>query len=211
MITNEFYDNYLQGLLAGNRQHCSGMVEDLLERNIPVKDLYLDLFQRSMYDVGRLWEENKISVAVEHLATSVTESLLSLVYPIIFSAEHNGKKAIISCVANEYHQIGGKMVADILELHGWDGYFLGANTPVEALLKMIDDKQPDLVGLSLSISHNMPNLHAILDRIRKDFPDQPVIVGGQAFRWQGMDIEKQYDRVKLVSSLTHLQDYIAEA
>ncbi|SDB43078.1 Methanogenic corrinoid protein MtbC1 [Desulfonatronum thiosulfatophilum] len=211
MITSEFYDNYLQGLLAGNRQHCSGMVEDLLERNIPVQDLYLDLFQRSMYDVGNLWEENKISVAVEHLATSVTESLLSLVYPIIFSAEHNGKKAIISCVANEYHQIGGKMVADILELHGWDGYFLGANTPVDALLKMIADKQPDLVGLSLSISHNMSSLHAIVDRIRTDFPDLPVIVGGQAFRWQGMDIERQHDRVELVSSLTHLQDYIAEA
>jgi hypothetical protein len=27
-------------------------------------------------------------------------------------------------VANEYHQIGGKMVADIFELNGWRGYFV---------------------------------------------------------------------------------------
>jgi len=201
----------LQGLLAGDKNRCAGIVRELLDKDIPVRDLYLDVFQRSMYEVGSLWERNKVSVAVEHLATSITESLLALAYPRIFAAEHIGKKAVISCVANEYHQIGGKMVADIFELHGWDGYFLGANTPLEALLKMIDDKQPDLLGLSLSIHFNMPSLFAVLDRIQADFPDLPVIVGGQAFRWGGADIGEKYRNVKLVTSLDHLQTFIHEA
>ncbi len=211
MITETTYTHYLQGLLAGDKNRCAGIVRELLDKDIPVRDLYLDVFQRSMYEVGSLWERNKVSVAVEHLATSITESLLALAYPRIFAAEHIGKKAVISCVANEYHQIGGKMVADIFELHGWDGYFLGANTPLEALLKMIDDKQPDLLGLSLSIHFNMPSLFAVLDRIQADFPDLPVIVGGQAFRWGGADIGEKYRNVKLVTSLDHLQTFIHEA
>ena len=211
MITEELYSHYLQGLLSGDKSRCLDIVRDLLDRDIAVKTLYLDLFQRSMYEVGSLWEMNKVSVAVEHLATCITESLFSLVYPCIFSAEHIGKKAIISCVANEYHQIGGKMVADMFELHGWDGYFLGANTPINALLQMIEDKQPDLVGLSLSIYFNMPNLYEVLDQLRTAFPQMPVIVGGQAFCWGGRDIGRRYAGVTHIASLNDLQHNILEA
>ncbi len=211
MISEELYSLYLQGLLSGDRSRCGDIVRDLLDRNVTVKTLYLDLFQRSMYEVGSLWEMNKVSVAVEHLATSITESLLTLAYPRIFSAEHVGKKAVISCVANEYHQIGGKMVADIFELHGWDGYFLGANTPINALLQMVQDKQPDLVGLSLSIFFNMPNLYNVLDQLRTAFPEMPVIVGGQAFRWGGRDIDKRYAGVTHIASLDDLQQNILDA
>lgn len=210
MINEALYATYLQALLAGDRSQCAAIVQDLLKHGIAVKNLYMELFQRAMYEVGALWELNKISVASEHLATSVTESLLTLVYPQIFAAEHIGKKAIISCVANEYHQIGGKMAADILELHGWDAFFLGANTPMDALLMMIDDKQPDVLGLSLSIYANMPNLYAVLDSIRAKFAHLPVLVGGQAFRWGGADIGTRYTNLTLIESLEHLQQYLQD-
>ncbi len=95
-----------------------------------LKSLYMDLFQRSLYAVGELWELNKISVAREHLATAITESLLNLVYPRLFENTPTGKKVVVSCAANELHQIGGKIVADFFELNGWESHFLGANTPV---------------------------------------------------------------------------------
>ena len=71
----------------------------------------------------------------EHLATAISESLLNLTYPRLFAQPRNGKSAVVTCVSNEYHQIGGKMVADIFELNGWRGHFLGANMP-EADLKL---------------------------------------------------------------------------
>ena len=33
---------------------------------ISVKDIYLHVFQSSLYEIGRLWQENKITVAQEH-------------------------------------------------------------------------------------------------------------------------------------------------
>ncbi len=206
IIEERSYQDYLKALLAGKRFECHELVQNLLGADIEMKVLYTDLFQRSMYEVGELWETNKISVAVEHLATAITESLFSLVYPRIFSAEHIGKKAIISCVANEFHQIGGKMVADIFELNGWDGYFLGANTPAKALLRLIDEKEPDIVGLSLAIYFNMENLLKVIEMIRSNFRNIPLLVGGQAFRWGGTDRLSKYDDVVLVSSLQELED-----
>jgi len=201
MITEAYYHQYFNALLSGDRITCAEKVERLLDKNIPIYTLYTDLFQRSMYEVGSLWEENKISVAVEHLTTSITESLLALVYPKLFSAAHKNRSIVVSCSANEYHQIGAKMVADVFELNGWHGYFLGANTPINDLITYIDHKKPDIVGLSLSIYFNLPLLSKIIDNININFPHQDILVGGQAFRWGGKEELNEKKNVLYLESL----------
>jgi len=212
MMTNLFeesvYQEYLKNLLVGDKGKCLATVQNCLNHDVNIHDIYVHLFQRSMYEVGELWEKNLISVALEHLATSITESLLSFLAPQIFAAEHIGKKAIIACVANEYHQTGGRMVADIFELHGWDGYFLGANTPHHDLLKMIDEKKPDVVGLSLAIYFNLGNLLTIVEMIRSNYPNQAIFVGGQAFRWGGVDAFHGKPQVTYMAALGALETFL---
>jgi methanogenic corrinoid protein MtbC1 len=208
MITETNYNAYLSALLGGNKSACAKIVMTLIESNVEIKDLYTGLFQRSMYRIGELWEHNRISVATEHMATSITEALLTLVYPALFSKEHIGKKATISCGVNEFHQIGGRMVADIFELHGWDGYFLGANTPANDLVCAVDEKAPDLVGLSISIFFNMAALSEMIEKIRNSFPQLDIIVGGQAFRWGGAEAIKKYPNVIYVPSVEELEKLI---
>jgi methanogenic corrinoid protein MtbC1 len=210
-ITDSVYRRYLSCLLKGDRTQCREIVAGLLEARPDVKELYTGLFQRSMYEVGELWERHKISVAVEHLATAITESLLSLVYPAVFSAPHKSRSAVIACVANEYHQIGGKMVADICELNGWHGYFLGANMPLEDLMRMVADKKPELVGLSLSVYYNMPSLLKVLDAVTSAYPELRVLVGGQAFRWGGSEAVVAYPNTVYVASLSELESLLGEA
>ena len=208
MIEEHVYQNYLKALLAGERSECRDIVRQLLDADIEIKTLYRHLFQRSMYQVGELWENNRITVAKEHLATSITESLLNLTYPALFATERIGKKAVISCSANEYHQIGGKMVADILELNGWDCHFLGANTPPEEMVKHIQEISPDFVGLSLSILSNIENLKRGIEVIQGDFPNMDLLVGGQAFRWGGIETIQRYPGIEYIPSLDQLEQSI---
>lgn len=210
MISETLYENYLSAVLDGKRSECRQIVQELLDTDIDLKTLYSQLFQRSMYRVGELWETNQITVAKEHLATSITESLLNLCYPAVFGTERIGKKAVISCSANEYHQVGGKMVADILELNGWDGYFLGANTPPDDMAQFIQDKQPDLVGLSLSILSHIDHLKTSIETIKSDFPNIDLLIGGQAFRWGGTDIVKRYASTEYIPTLDELEKSIKE-
>ena len=205
MISKTLYDHYFASLIAGDRGACSKIVQDLLDQGIDIKYLYSHLFQASLYQVGALWEVNKLSVAREHLATVLTESLLNLVYPFLFKKRLTSKKAIISCTANEHHQIGGKMVADILEMNGWDSYFLGANTPIDELQKLIHEIKPDLVGLSLSIGFNFPNLIKGVRSIRENFPQLDIIVGGQGFNGENPASLKEFKNVYYISSLDELE------
>ena len=208
MIDERLYENYLIALLDGKRLKCHDIVQKLLDKKIDLKVLYADLFQRSMYRVGELWENNRITVANEHLATAITESLLNLSYPFLFASKRIGKKVVISCTANEFHQVGGKMVADIFELNGWDGHFLGANLPPEEMARFIQEVQPDVVGLSLSILANLDSLKRGIEVVRTDFPGIDLLIGGQAFRWGGVDVIKKYPGTEYISSLDELENLI---
>ncbi len=208
MIENETYNNYFNNLIKGAKYECVAIFDEVIKSNVPVEKIYTQLFQRSLYQVGEYWEMNRISVATEHMATAITENLMIKLQPELFSTERTGKKAVIACVANEYHQVGGKMVADIFEMYGWDGYFVGANTPNTELLRFIESKNPDLIGLSLSIYSNLPELKNTLVKIRQHFPDLPVMVGGQAFRWGGTEIIQNFSNVAYLSSVEDLHKFI---
>lgn len=210
MISKKTYQSYLKLLLEGKRAGCGQIVHQLMDQDVEIKTLYTDLFQKSLYAVGELWEFNKISVAKEHLATAITEGLLNLSYPHLFEAERQqpGKTVIISCAANEFHQIGGKMVADIFELHGWDAHFLGANTPVDHMLEHIQETKPEMIGLSLSVYFNIASLKSGIEAIRSDFKNLDIMIGGQAFRSGGLDLVKRISGMEYIPTLDELEKAI---
>lgn len=208
MITEELYKSYLRALLNGDYHQCEGIITQILDQEIDLVVLYTDLFRRSLYEVGELWERNHISVAVEHLATAISERLLAVVYPRILTRmkrRETARKVVISCSVNEYHQVGARMVSDLMDLHGWNVHFLGANTPVEDLLEMVQENRPDLLGVSLSIYFNLTNLLKMIQAVRLHYPQLEIIVGGQAFRHGGSEYLKKYPRVAYIPTLEELK------
>lgn len=205
------YQRYLAALLANDYQACRSAFISWMESRSDLRSLYDDLVKRALYEVGDLWESGRISVATEHMATAVSESLLNLTYPRLFAGPRNGRSAIVSCVANEYHQIGGKMVSDLFELNGWRGYFLGANTPLADVKALIADKEPDVVALSASVVFSMDTLVGAVSDLRAAFPAVPILVGGQAFRWGGREHIEQVPGVRCLASLGELETWMDAA
>jgi methanogenic corrinoid protein MtbC1 len=204
----ELYQRYLDGLLTNDRELCRTSFVQWLDTTPDLPPLYEGLVRRSLYEVGELWEQGKISVAKEHLATAISESLLNLTYPRLFAEPRNGKSAVVTCVANEYHQIGGRMVADMFELHGWRGHFLGANTPLPDLIAFIAEKKPDAVALSLATVLNLDRLLAATAEIRAAFPAVPILVGGQSLRWLEREQVETVPGVLALKSLDELEAWI---
>jgi two-component system cell cycle sensor histidine kinase/response regulator CckA len=203
------YSDYFASLVSGDRVRCHGVVTRLLDAGVPLRSLYVDLFHRSLYAIGEMWEARQVSVAVEHLATAITESLMTLGYPMLFRAEHGDRRAVVACVASEFHQVGAKMVADVFELHGWHSHFYGANTPLADILFAVDQYRPDMVGLSIGLYSHVPDLQRALEALRSDFPNVGVLVGGQAFRWGGHHVVGK-SNATYVSSLSDLESLLDE-
>lgn len=176
---------------------------------MPIADIYTHLFQRSLYKVGRLWEENKISVAVEHIATAITETLLAQTYPRAAALPKHGRRAVVACVTGERHQIGSRMIADILELRGWDSHYLGADTPKDALLDLLLTLQPELLGLSVSLSSNADQGKRLIREALAHRPSMLCVVGGQGVTGNSLDLG-ELASVPVISNIEMLENYLRQ-
>lgn len=205
VLSETDYRRYVESLLAGDRAMCRDLVQGVLDKKGPIRHLYEGVFRPTLYAVGEMWERGQISVADEHLATAMTESLMTLVEPLLFESQRVGRSVVVSCIANEYHQIGGKMVADTFEINGWDSYFLGANTPQSELIRLIEKKRPNVIALSASVYSRMHTLIDDISILRDHFPTTEIWVGGQAFRWGGRNLLTPIPLVRLHANLAELE------
>jgi len=169
-------------LLAGDRSAASALVEGLLTAGRSLMDIELHLIQPALYGIGRQWQENRVSVAQEHLATAIAQSVMALGLMKSRPAPPLGRKVLLACVEGNHHDVGLHMVADAYLLAGWDVQYLGADVPTSSLVRQVQSWKPHLVGLSVAFAHQ---LHAARKAIRAleeaiGAARPPVILGGLA-------------------------------
>jgi methanogenic corrinoid protein MtbC1 len=176
---------YLDAQLSGDRAAALRLViDDGLGGGVAVPDLHLGVVQPAQREIGRLWQENRISVAQEHLATAISQLVVSHLYRSMPREPHNGRLALVACVEGELHDMGGRMGADFLEMAGFDVRFLGADVPTPSLLEMIDTERPDVVGLSVAMTYHLPSLIKAVQAIRAAHGRElPILVGGHVAAW----------------------------
>ncbi len=175
---------YLETILAGDRRHAVDLVTEVADSGIPIKQIYTDVFQQCQFELGRLWEENRITVAKEHLATAITQLAMSQLYNRFDFADRVGKKMVAACVGGELHEIGLRMVADFFELDGWNTHYLGANTPIREVVEMAFDIGADIVALSTSMTFNVEKVRDAVEAIRtyrQPGGGPKILVGGRPF------------------------------
>jgi methanogenic corrinoid protein MtbC1 len=141
------------------------------------------IIEPAMYEVGRLWEEGLITVGQEHLATSITQRVMSMFYRLILELPRNKGKVVMAASPGELHELGPRMVADLLEIGGWDTCFTGANTPSDSLVRLLQDQQAEFLCLSTTLSFNLIDVMRVINDVRTACPDSApkIIVGGQAY------------------------------
>ncbi|MEX0891150.1 MAG: cobalamin-dependent protein [Gemmatimonadota bacterium] len=173
---------YLQAVLAGQRGAALTVAFESLVAGAAVPEVYESILQPVQYEVGRLWEQNVISVATEHMATAITQYVMAQLYARIDMPAASRGNAIVTGVQGELHQIGGNMVADMLEADGWNMRFLGTHLPHAAVLSAIEDHRPSLLGISATVLRNLPAVADLIEQTRRHFGAVAILVGGGAFR-----------------------------
>lgn len=176
-------DRFLVAQLAGDRREAIRLlVEDGLGLGASVIDLQARVIRAAQDEIGRLWQQNRVSVAQEHMASAISQLGLAALFERATPARPLGKKLVLACVAGELHDLPARLVADLLDLSGFDVRYLGADVPHHHLVRMIDAEQPDLIGLSVTMSFNVPALRTAVALIRAAI-DRPIFIGGHATRW----------------------------
>jgi methanogenic corrinoid protein MtbC1 len=174
---------YLQALLDTDLDRARRVLDDAVARGMAVGDVYLEVLQPTLYEVGRLWSHARISVAQEHLATAATQSAMARLAESLADGTRRVRPgtALVACVSDELHAVGGRMVADFLEADGWRVVFLGQVTPGQDLAALAAEQGAEAVLLSAALADRVPRVAEVVASLHALDPAPYVLVGGQAF------------------------------
>ena len=179
----ELAQKYLDLLLDGKRHLASKLILNAVDKGVSVEGLYKHVFQPTQYEIGRLWQINRISVAQEHYCTAATQLIMSQLYPIIFNGVKNGLVIVMTCVGKELHEVGARIVTDFFEMEGWDTYYLGAGSPNNSIIKSVGSRHPHVLGISTTMIYGLPTIMDLIEEVRStpELMNIKVLVGGAPF------------------------------
>ncbi len=172
---------YLDALRAADGPGAYRVAAGALREGMTMPALYQQVVAPAMHRIGALWERGAITVADEHLATALTNRVLTALRPTPGdAAAPRVGRALLAAVEGEQHALGLRMAADILEDAGYEAVYLGADVPTDALLRAVESLSPDLVALAATMPTLAPRLEAVAAELRQARPGLGLLIGGEA-------------------------------
>ena len=151
-----------------------------------IVDFFDKILKPVMSKVGSDWENGKISVGVEHVASNIAQTLVKGIMEQANGRTTN-KKILICVPVGEEHHLGCDVLETYLSMNGFKVFNMSTSAPTESILNFIDDNNPDMILLSITISDNLKSGQRLVRKIKQEF-DIPIFVGGLAV--QGKNIPK---------------------
>lgn len=191
-----------QAFIEGKSDDAYKQIESLYNNGEEVASIYQDHVTKAMQIIGDMWEEDEISVADEHLATSTCDFVLAKFHSNVkkVAITDSSKKAMFFSVEKEQHSLGMKMAAQLFEQAGWKVRFMGANLPLTYAVDAANQFKPDVIGISLTIIHHLPQLKTYIKEL-EDIHSRPKLIVGSR-------LITSYELSKYASSSTSMiQDF----
>ena len=182
---------YLLHLLQRDKEQASSLALDTLRGGLSLGEVYERVLAPALAEIGRMWHMQEASIADEHFCTAATRAIVTQLRTAASSQarQPDGRRALCCSVAGDLHEVGIRMVSDLLELDGWTVEFLGANVPAGEVLMSVEERSTSpassyhlvVAGASTTLAlRSLGDLVAVM-RSSPLASAVPLLVGGGAF------------------------------
>ena len=171
---------------------------------LPFDEVFYKIFVPLQKKVGDMWHEGEIGVGQEHFVSNqVRQRILSLLNQLPVSKQ--GPKVVISCLPEDYHEMGAWMAAYHCSINGCQVLYLGANMPIKELQAFCTLTRPSLVLLSCSGIFSESKAKSLAENYsRLVLPICPIWAGGAALNSLGIFFTQ--NGIEVLESLHVLED-----
>ena len=176
-------NDYLKLLLVQDRGKAGEVIKHALKDGVSIPHIYQHIFTPALHEVGRLWQQNKITVAQEHYCTAATEIIMAQVFAQVLGRPRRELRLLAFCAEGEHHCVGIRMFSELMELNGWAVVYLGGDVPVAGVLAMAEKKRPHVVAISATMAFRLQKIESLIKALRASSwqPGMKFLVGGRAF------------------------------
>jgi MerR family transcriptional regulator, light-induced transcriptional regulator len=171
---------YADALLAGDPWAAERAIREAIEAGLDETTIDDRVIAPALVLVGDLWADGSISVADEHLATSISMRVMTLQREAFRVARERASRCILLAGAQgEHHVVGLEMAASAMLRAGYDVRMLGADVPVSAIRPAVARHRPAVVGFTTATSLSAVNLPAAVAAVHSVDPDAAILLGGR--------------------------------
>lgn len=186
----------------------------------PVEMVCLNVLQRGISDIGRMWHEGRVTVQQEHYISALAQRRLD---SLLLAAPPPTRPhtIMVGCPANEWHTFVPMLMSLFMRRRGYNVIYLGPNVPSARFSESLEQIRPTLVVLSaqqLTSAAELSRLSAALVGMNAN-----VAFGGRIFNLQpalrqcisgtflGETIEMAIDQVERSIVDTRRREYVVSA
>lgn len=145
---------------------------------IPFEEALHGILLPLQEQVGQLWHDGHLDVAIEHYVTRQIQQKIFSAMNQLPVAEF-GANVVVACPPGEEHDIAALAVAYRCRVRGCRVHYLGANVPLASLTRLCEQVEPDLTIMSFPVALPEANatelVRALADEVR---PASDLAVGG---------------------------------
>ena len=172
--------SYGETMRTGDPAVATAVIDDALRQKLSAVEIQSRVIAPAMRDIGELWERGGLTVAQEHLASAVSYHMLTRLYPgLLRQSTRQGDTVVVAAVHGEHHVLGLQMVADVFDGAGFNVRFLGADVPENSLLAWVQEHEPAVVALGVTMPLGAATLARQLQTLRDVAPNVQLVIGGQ--------------------------------
>ena len=178
---SQLANSYLNSLLVFKRDEAIACLPRELEAGLTFQDLLQYVLAPVQQEVGRLWQEKRITVVQEHYCTAASEMVL-VSYRRKFLGTCRNVSALAICADGEEHCMGIKMLSDLLESDGWRTSYIGPKSPNVDVLDYLRKNRTDLIAISVTTPIHLNSAKRLITGIKalSGKASPAVLVGGAA-------------------------------
>ncbi len=166
-------------LTDGNIEECIKIYKSYVEI-FNIADFFDKILRPVMAKIGKDWETGKITIATEHVASNIAQTLVKIIMEQS-SGTGNKKKVMICVPVGEEHHIGCDVLETYLTIKGFKVFNMGTSIPTESIMEFINMKKPNIVLISITIQDNILAGQRLAKKIREQ-SKIPILVGGYAMQ-----------------------------
>lgn len=182
--TELIYEEFLDSLLKSDLNKALLLSNDFIKEDHHISLFWEEVILPCLYEIGYKWEKSIITVGEEHTATSICQRVMSEHYSKIITHINKIEKIIVATAPFELHEIGARIISDLLELRSYNVEYLGSKFTLEDILNIFENNSVSHLIFSQTIDSNTKELKELISSIKEKLKDKTptIIVGGQAFR-----------------------------
>jgi excisionase family DNA binding protein len=162
-------------LLAGDSPGARKQIDRLLGGGATIAELCDNLFAPVLFQIGERWHAGELSIADEHRASRMIESLLERAVSTRQKPGPRVGSVVVATAIGDHHALAAQRVAAGLQAEGFTVHYLGADLPVEEIVRMATRESADLVALSCCVQEHEGLAAALAALGAAGFP---TLVGG---------------------------------